>query len=154
MFSIREGDINTKIFHALTKKRRARNKITQLLDANGNVVEDEERLVAITTSYFRQIFESSNPENIEEALSEVSTTITGSINDDFTGSVTKWKVKLALFAMHLKKATGLDGMTALFYHKFWNIVKDDLTLMINQFILQWRDGEWFCHKHMPYPKDD
>ena len=41
------------------------NKITQLLDTNGNIVEDEEGLIAIATSYFRLIFESSNPEDIE-----------------------------------------------------------------------------------------
>ena len=71
VFWLREGHKNTKFFHALTKQRRARNKITQLLDANSNIVEDEEGLVAIATSYFRQIFESSIPEDIEEALSEV-----------------------------------------------------------------------------------
>ena len=58
---LREDDRNSKYFHALVKKRRAGNRITQLLDEIGNVVEDEEGLVAISTSYFRQIFESSNP---------------------------------------------------------------------------------------------
>ncbi|XP_048623608.1 uncharacterized protein LOC125592465 [Brassica napus] len=134
VFWLREGDKNTKIFHALTKQRRARNKITQLLDGDENVVEDEEGLVAIATSYFRQIFESSNPEEIEEALSEVSTTITGSINNDLAAPVTEWEVKLALFAMLPKKAPGPDGMTALFYQKFWDIVKEDLTHMVNQFL--------------------
>ena len=62
----REGDRNSKYFHALVKQRRARNRITQLLDENGHVVEDEEELVAIATSYFRQIFESSNPEDIAD----------------------------------------------------------------------------------------
>ena len=99
-----------------------------------NVVEDEEGLVAIATSYFRQIFESSNPEEIEEALSEVSTTITGSINNDLVAPVTEWEVKLALFAMHPEKAPNPDGMTALFYQKFWDIVKEDLTHMVNQFL--------------------
>lgn len=64
VFWFRECDRNTKFFHALTKQRRARNKITQLLHANGNIVEDEKGLVAIATSYFRKIFESSNPEDI------------------------------------------------------------------------------------------
>ncbi|KAL0645993.1 hypothetical protein Bca4012_044284 [Brassica carinata] len=67
VFWLREGDRNTKKIHAFTKQRRERNKITQLWDANGNIVEDEEGLVVIATSYFRQIFESSNPEDIEEA---------------------------------------------------------------------------------------
>ena len=60
-------------------------------------------MVAITTSYFRQIFESSNPEDIEEARSEVSTTITEANNVDLTAPVTEWEVKLALFAMHPEK---------------------------------------------------
>ena len=106
MFWLREENKNTKFFHALTMQRRARNKITLLLDANGNIVKDEEGLVAIATSYFWQIFLSSIPEDIEEALSEVSTTITGSMNDSLTASVSEWKVKLALFAMHPDKAPG------------------------------------------------
>ncbi|XP_033133908.1 uncharacterized protein LOC117127485 [Brassica rapa] len=134
VFWLRERDKNTKFFHALTKQRRARNKITLLLDINGNLVEDEEGLVAIATSYFRQIFESSIPEDIEEALSEVPTTITGSMNESLTAPVSEWEVKLALFAMHPDKAPGPDGMTALFYQKFWDIVKEDMTLMVNIFL--------------------
>ena len=133
---LREGDRNSKHFHVLVKQRRARNMITQLLDENENVVEDEEALVAIATSYFRQIFESSNPEDIANVLSEVSTTITGAINEDLTAPVTEWEVKLALFAMHPEKTPGPDGMTALFYQKFWVIVKDVLTRMVNQFLFE------------------
>ena len=136
VFWLREGDKNTKFFHYLTKQRRARNKITQLLDENGNIVEDEEGLVAIATSYFRQIFESSNPEDIEEALSEVPMKITASMNDSLTAPVSEWEVKLALFAMHPEKAPGPDGMTALFDQKFWDIVKEDLTLMVNKFLTE------------------
>ncbi|XP_048608697.1 uncharacterized protein LOC106363524 [Brassica napus] len=136
VFWLREGDRNTKFFHALTKQRRARNKITQLVDEDGNIVEDDEGLVVIATSYFRQIFESSDPEEIEEALAHVPTTITGAMNDDLTAPVSEWEVKLALFAMHPEKAPGPDGMTALFYQKFWDIVKEDLTLMVNKFLFE------------------
>ena len=84
-------------------------------------MEDEEGLVAIATSYFRQIFESSNAEDIADALSEISPTITLTINDDLIVPVTEWEVKLALFVMHPEKAPRSDGMTALFYQKFWDI---------------------------------
>lgn len=81
-------------------------------------------------------------EDIAEALSEVSTTINGTINAELTAPVTEWEVKLALFAMHPEKAPGPDGMTALFYQKFWDIFKVDLTCMVNQFLFkeQWRKG--------------
>ncbi|XP_048623794.1 uncharacterized protein LOC125592583 [Brassica napus] len=58
------------------------------------------------------------------------------MNDDLIAPVSKWEVKLALFAMHPEKAPGPDGMTALFYQKFWDIVKEDLTLMVNKFLLE------------------
>lgn len=78
-----------KFSHALVKQRRARNRITQLLDGNRDLVEDEERLVAIATNYLRQIFESSNPEDIADALAKVSTTITGPTNEDLIAPVTE-----------------------------------------------------------------
>ncbi|XP_048623665.1 uncharacterized protein LOC125592503 [Brassica napus] len=127
------ADALKELSTALKAEEMARNRITQLLDDNGNVVEDEEGLVAIATSYFRQIFESSNPEDIADALENVSTTITGAINEDLTTPVTEWEVK-AMFAMYPEKAPGPDGMTALFYPKFWDIVKEDLTRMVNQFL--------------------
>ena len=109
VFWLKEGDRNTKHFHALTKQRRARNKITQFLDADGNVFEHMEGLVAIATSYFRQIFESSIPEDIEEALSEVSTTITESTNDDLTALVSEWEVKLTFFVCIERRLQGHMG---------------------------------------------
>lgn len=83
-----------------------------------NVFEKEEELVAIATSYRRQIFELANLEDIEETLSEVSTTTMETKNADLTAPVTKWKVKLVLFAMHLEKAPGPEEMTVIFYRKF------------------------------------
>lgn len=114
---------------------RVRNIITQLVDETENVVDAEEGPVAIATSYFRQIFESSNPEDIVDALSKVSTTITQIINEDLA-PITEWEIKPTLFAMHPEKTLWPDGMTALFHQKFWNIVKKNLTRMVNQFLFE------------------
>lgn len=64
----------------MTKKKRAKNRITRLHDTSGNMVEDEEGLAAIATSDFMQILESSNPKEIDEALENITTTITKPIN--------------------------------------------------------------------------
>lgn len=113
-----EGDLNTKLFHAITKQRRARNKISSLLDSTGNLVEEEEKLVAVATGYFRELFRSSNPELIDEALANVSMTITDRLNEDLTTPVSEWEVKSALFAMHPEKVPGSDGFTAYIYAMF------------------------------------
>ena len=120
-----EGDLNTRFFHAITKQRRARNKITSLLDSVGNLVEEEDKLVAIATSYFRDLFQSSNPQLIDEALANVSTTISDRLNADLTAPVSEWEVKLALFAMHPEKAPFRMASLLFFYQTFWDIVKED-----------------------------
>ena len=99
-------------------------------------MEDEEKLVAIVTEYFRELFTTSNPKLMEEALGNVTTTISDQINAGLTAHVSEWEVKLALFAMHPEKAHGPDGMTALFYQKFWDIVKEDLTRIVNEFLFE------------------
>ena len=66
------------------------------------------------------------------------------MNDSLTAPVSEWEVKLALFAMYPDKAPGPDGMTALFYQKFWDIVKEDLTLwLINEKYSICLDGPTF-----------
>ena len=35
-----------------------------------------------------------------------------------------------------EKVSGPDGMTTFCYQKFWDIVKDDLTRMVNQFLFE------------------
>ena len=58
------------------------------------------------------------------------------MNENLTAPVSEWEVKSALFAMHPEKTPGPDGMTALFYKKFWDIVKEDLTLILNKFLFE------------------
>ena len=57
-------------------------------------------------------------ERIEEALANITSTITVWVNENLTAPVTEWEVKLAFFAMHPDKAPRPDGMTTLFYQKY------------------------------------
>ncbi|CAA7014948.1 unnamed protein product [Microthlaspi erraticum] len=132
---LREGDRNSKFFHAATKQRRARNRIARLKNEQGQLEETEEGIVAVATRYFRHLFETSNPEEIELVLSKVKIIITDTMNEALTRPVTENEVKIALFAMHPEKAPGLDGMTALFYQKFWDLLKEDIVRMVNEFLI-------------------
>lgn len=65
------------------------------------MIEDEEGLVAVATSYFRDLFEMSTQTKIDEALGHISSTFSAAINQALIARVTEWEVKLALFSMHL-----------------------------------------------------
>ena len=60
-------------------------------------------------------------------LSEkVSPSIQFSLEKEFTSV----EIKDALFQMHLGKSPGPDGMTTMFYQKYWHMVGSDITVEI------------------------
>ena len=54
------GDKNTGYFHAATKGRKARNRLSVIEDQNGDVIYEEEQIVECIAKYFTEIFTSSN----------------------------------------------------------------------------------------------
>jgi len=75
------GDNNSKYFHALTKQRRTRNRITGLHDENGKWSVEDEDIQHIAVSYFEDLFTTTNPQDFEDSLAEVRTLITDQINE-------------------------------------------------------------------------
>ena len=57
---------------------------------------------------------------------EVSTDMRTSLDKDFT----EVEMKEALFQMHPDKAPRLDGMTVLFYQKYWHLVGHEIIKVI------------------------
>ncbi|WZZ32808.1 hypothetical protein YC2023_016209 [Brassica napus] len=129
----REGDRNTKYFHAKTKQRRARNRITKIKNSMGAWVETEEGIEQVAVEYFGNLFESSNPIDIEESIRCITETVTGEMNATLTAPVSDTEIRDAVFAIDPDKAPGLDGMTSLFYHRFWNLIAKDVTSMVRGF---------------------
>ena len=68
---LHEGDQNTCYFHSRATHRFRRNKIDQLEDENGEMCSDEEGVAGILTSYYQQLFSSSNPISIEDAMADI-----------------------------------------------------------------------------------
>lgn len=56
---LREGDQNSKYFHASAKVRRKRNHITTLQDSNGREVGLDSGLQEVMEGYFRELFTPS-----------------------------------------------------------------------------------------------
>ncbi|XP_019152396.1 PREDICTED: uncharacterized protein LOC109149189 [Ipomoea nil] len=130
---ILSGDLNTKYYHAATMVRRTRNKVYGLKDDNDNWVSEKAKLEAMVQNYFKGLYRKENEE---------------SNHDDFTGmfppiqeeqwlhmnrQVTKDEVRDALMEMAPLKASGPDGLHAMFYQKSWSIVGDSLYQLVNDF---------------------
>lgn len=137
---LREGDSNSKFFHASVRKRRVINKISSLQNNDGLLVDWNSGLETIVTDYFTELF-STAPIDWQEVVDSIDTKISEEQNNTLISPVEEKEVKEALFHMHPDKSPGPAGITPGFYQKFWKIVKNDVIQVVRQFFEEGRINE-------------
>nr|XP_027093548.1 uncharacterized protein LOC113713943 [Coffea arabica] len=95
--------------------------------------KNEDELSVEIASYYRELFKTSDANEMEEVLNGIPHTISGSMNANLTKPVDEGEIRSALFSMNPDKAPGVDGMPPIFFQKFWNIVKKDLVGAVQTF---------------------
>ena len=109
------GDLNKKIYHALTKQQRVRNRIVRLHDEAGNWITEDKGVEKVAVDYFDELFTTTSPSEFDSFLTEITPGITLQMNQRLLRIETEDEVQQALFMMHPEKAPDPDGMTALFF---------------------------------------
>ena len=130
---LKEGDRNTKFFHASTKQRRGRNRIIKLRNPAGGWVEDDEGVERVATTYFQNLFTTSSPGNPEDALRYINAQVTPDINTSLTRPVLDTEIRKAIDEINPEKAPGPDGMTGTFYQAFGDIVAEEVIHTVKSF---------------------
>lgn len=78
---LKEGDQNTKFFHAFANQRKRNNEITMLCDNQGVVITGDAGLEQVSTEYFQNIFSSSNPNRIDTVVESIEQVVSPDMND-------------------------------------------------------------------------
>ena len=125
-----EGNRNTKYFHYRASVRRRKNTIVGLWNDEGIWCDSKEGIVQTTTSYFEDIYTSTHPTRMEEVTNLVQAMVSKEMNEDLTKEFTVEEVRAALRQMHPTKAPGPDGMSTVFYQKYWDIIGSDVSNMV------------------------
>ena len=120
-----EGHRNTKYFHHRTSKRRRKNTIVGLWN-DGVWCDSKEGIIRTITGYFEDIYTFTHPSRLEEVTNLIQAKVSKEMNDELTKDFTTKEVKIALRQMHPTKVPGPDGMSAIFYQKYWDIVLSDV----------------------------
>jgi hypothetical protein len=128
------GDRNTAFFHASCSERRRKSKIGNLRKEDGGWVENEVEKGAFITNYFSQLFRSSGNQNSQWLLDCVENKVTSDMNNKLLEEFTREEVVAALKSIGNLKAPGPDGLPALFYKEYWDIVGDEVVTEVLNFL--------------------
>ena len=127
---LKEGDRNTKNFHARASERRKQNMITVIWDKFGRWCEDKDSIANAAVTYFEDIYSTSNPSMVDEVTVVIPTIVTEEMNMELSRNFTREEIVTALKQIHPTKSPGPDGMSAIFFQKYWDIVGSNVSNMI------------------------
>lgn len=129
---MREGDRNTKFFHAVIKERR-RKQVTQICLLDGETTTSALAVGAMTQDYFAELF-SASPYHMEDSMfTQDLHTLDTIDNSEFCKIPNEEEIHTTIKSMNANGAPANDGYTGSFYITCWDIIKTDLCAFIRDF---------------------
>jgi hypothetical protein len=132
--NILEGDRNTAYFHAVVNQRARKKKIEGLLGEN-SLVQDTPGILDIAMRYYKNLFkwESRRPFCLGGDFWDLDDLVHEGENDALEAPFSEKEIKEAVFSCYAEGSPGPDGLSFLFYHKFWDLVKNDIVKLFEDF---------------------
>ena len=116
------GDWNIKFFHATTSNRCRKNRIEVLCDSGGRWREDCEEVEGIILEYFKEIYSTSFPVDFKASLGAVDRRVSKEMNEGLLMEFREEEVWRALKQIDPTKSPGPNGMSPIFFQRYWDIV--------------------------------
>ncbi|KAL5547504.1 hypothetical protein UlMin_002735 [Ulmus minor] len=129
-----DGDRCTRFFFLTTLTRRKFNRIDYIKSDDGQWLTSRDQIGQAFLQRFIATYDEPNHATIDlnhsiyPAISEVDNASLITIPD--------WdEIRATVFRLGSFKATGLDGFPALFFKSYWDIVGEDVVLMVRDFFI-------------------
>ncbi|RVW62008.1 Transposon TX1 uncharacterized 149 kDa protein [Vitis vinifera] len=129
---VKEGDCNSKFFHKVANGRRNRKFIKVLENKRGLVMDNSESIKEEILRYFEKLYASPSGESWRvEGLdwSPISRESASRLESPFTEE----EISKAIFQMDRDKAPGPDGFTIAVFQDCWDVIKEDLVRVFDEF---------------------
>ena len=96
---LKNGDRNTAYFHSKASQRFRRNRILGLKNNQNVWCTEESQIKNIAVDYYRSLFSSSSPSELEKILEKIQTSVTESMNLTLLKDFNREEVESALTQM-------------------------------------------------------
>ena len=127
------GDSNTEYFHAMSKGRKAKNRLSVLENDEGEPTFEEDQIAELICQYYEQLFTANQWMDSSLISSVLEPQISSKCNENLMKDPTPLEIKEALFAIHPDKAPGPDGFSASFFQSHWEVVGSSVVLEVQRF---------------------
>lgn len=121
------GDKNSKFFHKSALIRRRRNKITQLINRDGNWIFNPQHISTEITNHLKNIHaqhQITSPPN--QTFLNMLPKLSEEDCISLIAPSTELEIKNALWSIHPFKTPGDNVLHAIFYQKNWDATKDKI----------------------------
>jgi hypothetical protein len=131
---LREGDRNTAYFHAQASHWKRINRIAGLRRQDGSVCDSEVEDKLEVQAFYQTLYTSQGYNDMSELLNLVPTRVTSEMNSLLDKPFEAEEVRAALFQMAPSKAPGVDGFTAGFFQRHWDILHHTIVPAVLDFL--------------------
>ena len=129
-----KGNNNTSYFHKIANWRRMKNTVVSL-EKDGEMIEGDENLLNHATDYYTTLFGPVEEHNIhmDQSVWDEVDKVSDEDNEKLCKPFCEQEIKDALFQMERNKAAGPDKIPIEFYQACWDIIKNDIIQLFDDF---------------------
>lgn len=129
-----QGDKNTRLFHSLVKRNAKRNYIASLAEDDGTSTTSIEEMQGELLKFYGNLLGTwHETEGFDEFCMNSGPKISSIQAASLVDTFTKKDVKEASFDIGNDKLSRPDGYTSCYFKKAWNLVGDDLYVVVLEF---------------------
>ncbi|KAK6803130.1 hypothetical protein RDI58_000914 [Solanum bulbocastanum] len=141
----KEGDGNSKFFHALIRGRRRRLFIHKVLNEKEEWIQGDDHIAQAACDHFQNIFTGEEKLIDEVPLNCIPRMVTQEHNDKMKALPTMEELKEVVYSMNPNSAAGPDGMNGCFFQQCWDIIKQELLAVTHAFFNGQLLPKYFTH---------
>jgi len=132
---LKNGEKNTNFFHKTTVQRRMIKNITHIKNEQGEKIKTHAGIKGEFINYFKKAHQEPNINRmpaINKLLKNIPRIITEEHNSLLIKPISLQEVEEAVNQMKEGKAPGPDGFTLNFFHKFWDLIKNEVWQVVEE----------------------
>lgn len=144
----KEGDANSKYFHALMRGRTRRLFIHKISTEHGDWIHGDKNIAMAAYAHFKDIFPGEEKRVNDEVLNCIPRMVTADQYQMLQAMPTIDELKQVVFSMNPNSAASPDGMNEKKFQVCWDIIKLDLLVVVQSFFCGYILPKFFSHTYL------